>query len=357
MALTLAASLAAGEADKTPASDRETPTATSLSATPIPAKVEVKLPAISKEVIYFCERLNGRLAICRIDADGQNRAYFSSSHFAFLPSPQGQDPEDDWSPCPSPDGSLVAFFSNRSGQNNLWIMDANGNSLKAVTHSDTDITSMDDLSRWTIGFSPDSKRLAFIGHAQLWAYTLSDETLNSLNADRPVRSLAWSRDGKSLAYVRGRSLCVDRLNGATTVLVQDRIDGMGLAWLKDNTLLYNQRGVWSVETGRKTSKLVATSLVKTCGLSLATDSSSLCFLGLSPDHASEVFTSTPDGKTAQLTDGGADDCFYSQDGKRIFFMRHGQLWSIGTDSRAVKPLVYATVFCPMDGIARLQEVR
>jgi hypothetical protein len=326
---------------------------------PAPAPASAAAPALKlREVVYYCERLNGRLTLCRIDADGQNRAYFSASHFAFLPSPQGQDPEDDWSPCPSPDGTLVAFFSNRGGKVNLWVMGSDGNSLKAVTDSDADICSMSDLSRWRIGFSPDSKRLAFISHDQLWVYTLADEALISLNADHPVRSLAWSRDGKSLAYVRGRSLCVANLNGgAASVLVEDRVDGPGLAWLKDTTLLYNQRGVRSVETGRKTSKLVASSLVERCGLSLAQDGSSLCLLGLSPDHVAEAFTCTPDGKAAQLTDGGAEECFYSKDGKRVFFVRHGQLWAIGTDSRAVKPLVFASVSCPVDGAALLQEAR
>ena len=341
--LALAASVAA--ADKTIAGPASTPSASS------PAR---KL----REVVYFCERLNGRLALCRIDADGQNRAYFSSSHFAFLPSPLGQDPEDDWSPCPSPDGSMVAFYSNRGGKANLWVMDAEGNSLKAVTESDTDISALGDLSRWHIGFSPDSKRLAFISHDQLWVYTLADEALISLNADHPVRSLAWSRDGKSLAYVRGRSLCVAGLNGgSSSTLVEDRVDGPGLAWIKDSTLLYNQRGVCSVETGRKTTKRLITSLVQDCGLSLASDGSSFCLLGLSPDHAAEAFTCSPDGKASQMTDGGAEECFFSKDAKRLYFTRHGQLWAIGTDSRAVKPLVFSTVSCPVDGSALLQEAR
>ena len=340
IALTLAAGLAA--ADKP------------IASVPALASTARKL----HEVVYFCERLNGRLNLCRIDADGQNRAYYSSSHFAFLPSPLGQDPEDDWSPCPSPDGAMVAFFSNRGGKANLWVMDADGNSLKAITQSDTDISSMSDLSRWHISFSPDSQRLAFISHDQLWVYTLADEALISVNAEHPVRSLAWSRDGRSLAYVRGRSLCVAKLNsGSSSTLVDDRVDGLGLAWIKDTTLLFNQRGVWSVETGRKTTKLVFTSLVKDCGLSLAQDGSSFCLLGLSPDHAAEAFTCTPDGKASQLTDGGAESCFYAKDGKRIYFMRQGQLWAIGADSRAVKPLAFSTVSCPVDGSALLQEAQ
>jgi len=214
-ALAMASSIAA--ADKPAASSK---------AAPASASTARKL----REVVYFCERFNGRLCLCRIDGDGQNRAYYSSSHFSFLPSPLGQDPEDDWSPCPSPDGALVAFFSNRGGKVNLWIMDADGNSLKAVTESDTDISSLGDISRWHIGFSPDSTRLAFISHDQMWVYTLADEALISVNGDHPVHSLAWARDGKSLAYVRGRSLCVAGLNGgSSSTLVEDRVDGPGLA--------------------------------------------------------------------------------------------------------------------------------
>ena len=56
-------------------------------------------------------------------------------------------------PVWSPDGSKIAFSSNRDGKNEIYVMDANGGNLTRLTNNLAD----DDVPRW----SPDGRRIAF----------------------------------------------------------------------------------------------------------------------------------------------------------------------------------------------------
>ncbi len=47
---------------------------------------------------------------------------------------------DDFAPSWSPDGRFIAFFSNRDGQNELYIMDADGSNQRRLTQHPADDT-------------------------------------------------------------------------------------------------------------------------------------------------------------------------------------------------------------------------
>ena len=63
------------------------------------------------------------------------------------------DPASDQTPAWSPDGRRLAFRSERSGGGNLYVMDADGGSLRRLTMGPGD----DSQSAW----SPDGTRIAF----------------------------------------------------------------------------------------------------------------------------------------------------------------------------------------------------
>lgn len=67
---------------------------------------------------------------------------------------QNGDGAREGSPRFSPDGSMLAFTSNRSGKNQLWILNMKeGGEARQLTNLE------DGLSQFT--WSPDSKRIAF----------------------------------------------------------------------------------------------------------------------------------------------------------------------------------------------------
>jgi dipeptidyl aminopeptidase/acylaminoacyl peptidase len=101
----------------------------------------------------------------------------------------------------SPDGKTVAFVSNLSGRNNLWLVPSDGGWPMQLTVSDQRQTS----PTW----SPDGKWIAYMsdydGDEQWDIFLVSPKTgqVVNLTNTREIaeESPAWSHDGRYLAYM------------------------------------------------------------------------------------------------------------------------------------------------------------
>jgi Tol biopolymer transport system component/DNA-binding winged helix-turn-helix (wHTH) protein len=106
----------------------------------------------------------------------------------------------------SPDGSEVAFRSDRSGANEIWLSHSDGTAARRLTHFDGPMTGS---PRW----SPDGRRIAFDsrvhGHGQIFVADLSSDTITcvnhaeSLGSDNVVPS--WSADGAAIYFSSNRT--------------------------------------------------------------------------------------------------------------------------------------------------------
>src|SRR5579871_318813 len=103
-------------------------------------------------------------------------------------------------PTWSPDGKSIAFVSNMSGRNNLWIVPSEGGFPMQLTVSDQRQTS----AAW----SPDGKWIAYQsdydGDEQWDIFLVSPKTgkVVNLTQTREIAELnpTWSPDGRYLAY-------------------------------------------------------------------------------------------------------------------------------------------------------------
>ncbi|HMB84400.1 MAG TPA: hypothetical protein VKI40_10175, partial [Terriglobales bacterium] len=101
----------------------------------------------------------------------------------------------------SPDGKTVAFVSNLSGRNNLWLVPSEGGWPMQLTVSDQRQTS----PTW----SPDGKWIAYMsdygGDEQWDIFLVSPKTgqVVNLTNTREIaeESPSWSHDGRYLAYM------------------------------------------------------------------------------------------------------------------------------------------------------------
>jgi Tol biopolymer transport system component len=112
------------------------------------------------------------------------------------------EPGLDLFPVFSPDGSKIAFNSDRAGTVDIWVMDADGSNPVQVTRFEND--SLDDYHpTW----SPDGEQIAFIrgevppgAAGKLWVID-ADGSNGHVLLDSPlVYFPAWSPDGTRIAF-------------------------------------------------------------------------------------------------------------------------------------------------------------
>ncbi len=146
---------------------------TQIASTPEPSATAALAVPFRNPVIYQSTR------------DGNTEIY--------LHDPLGEDanltqnPAEDVYPSWSPDGNWIAFISNRTGKNEIYVMLVSGTQLFQLTDS-PDIDWQGPIS-----WASNGKRLAVAGKwlndsNRSWIY------LVSLNGDDPVIRLSFSRD-------------------------------------------------------------------------------------------------------------------------------------------------------------------
>jgi Tol biopolymer transport system component/DNA-binding winged helix-turn-helix (wHTH) protein len=102
---------------------------------------------------------------------------------------------------PSPDGSRVAWMSQRTGANEIWTSEANGDRPRQLTH----LNSYAGSPRW----SPDGEWIAFDfdrGSTQIFVIDAEGRNLRQLTSGIGVNVVpSWSRDGKWIYFASERT--------------------------------------------------------------------------------------------------------------------------------------------------------
>jgi hypothetical protein len=128
-------------------------------------------------IAFGTNRNTERIDVYVMNADGSNVTQLTSS-----------ESEDLW-PTWSPDGTRIAFHSNRDGDYDIYVMNADGSNPVNLTNNDR----TDTMPAW----SPDGSRIAFMSHRdgnqELYILDLASGAVTRLT-DHPSNDIwpAWS---------------------------------------------------------------------------------------------------------------------------------------------------------------------
>ncbi len=136
--------------------------------------------------IAYDRVVSGNYDIWSMNPDGSDRRNITNSA------------EDEWNPSWSPDGSRLAFVSDRAEGNwDIYVINVDGSGLMRLT----DHPARDSEPAW----SPDGSTIAFVsrrdGHSEIYAMNADGSNQRNLsNHPNGDEAPAWSPDGRRIAF-------------------------------------------------------------------------------------------------------------------------------------------------------------
>lgn len=183
----------------------------------------------------------------------------------------------------SPDGRRIAFYSNRSGNRDIWTVPVEGGPARQVTH--------DPAQDWHPDWSPDGKSLTFMstraGSTDVWVIDVDGGEPRQLTSDSESEQFPrFSPDGKWILFASQRAMWLVSPDGGEPRRVSEH-DRWGYPrWHPDGRYVYltQLRGeagtIWELDTETREARPV-TDLTGRPGnlhaLCLATDGEHLYF--------------------------------------------------------------------------------
>jgi Tol biopolymer transport system component len=186
-----------------------------LGGTPAP-QAGAAFPGINGKIAFDTDRDAGNIDIYMMQEDGSS------------PTRLTTDPGLDVEPAWSPDGTRIAFSTNRDGNYEIYTMNADGSGQTNLTNDNGD----DRDAAW----SPDGTKITFASERD------GDSEIFVMNADgsSPVQLTdnilfidarpAWSPDGSKIAFDSDR-------DGDNEIYVMSAADGSGQTNLSDDSSL------------------------------------------------------------------------------------------------------------------------
>ena len=121
----------------------------------------------------------------------------------------------DYAPAWSPDGSKIAFLSERDGAGGVYLMDADGSNVKKLA------TTISNLSAWSgmnvpfsvsFDWSPDGRKIAFSTSAmQSFIMNADGSQMRQLTTlSKTAQMPVWSPDGQWIASVGSKGMTFNR---------------------------------------------------------------------------------------------------------------------------------------------------
>lgn len=179
------------------------------------AKVPVAIPNDMEERRPFMKDISGNITRADISPTGKRALIVARGEIFTLPEEEGpvrnltnssgsRDKDAVW----SPDGKWIAYFSDKTGEYELYIMspDGTGEPVKLTTHKDG--------YRHTLKWSPDSKKIGWTDQTlTLWYIDIATKAITKVDKEeyenvdvsldlKSIYDYSWSPDSRYIVYSR-----------------------------------------------------------------------------------------------------------------------------------------------------------
>lgn len=223
-------------------------------------------------------------------------------------------PENERAAVVSPDGSTIAFYSSRSGHQDIWLVPSGGG---AEPRQLTREAMAEDDPRFAPAWSPDGRQIAYISnasdywHDDVWVIDVESGKTRQLSKSLMAASTpAWSPDGRQIALLgnakkgywyedlqdiwvidaaSGRERTVDMQVYAT-----DSLHNLPVLWSGDGQhfyFAYHERGnynLWSVPVAGGIATRLTHGLGSLRSLTTTKNGDAFAFVRSGPEKGPEI---------------------------------------------------------------------
>ena len=231
-----------------------------------------------------------------------------------------------WDPAYSPDGTQIVFTSDKNGNPDIWIMNADGSNPRQITH--------DPNIDWDPAWSPDGSKIAF-GHEDdsggfnIWVINVDGTNLTQLTFNGEGTEPAWSPDGSKIACDGIWVMDADGTN------LRKIVDGVWPSWSPDGTEIafgYND-DIWIANADGSNPRQITTDPAQDCFPSFSPDGTKIAFCSNRSGYYA-IWTINVDGtdptEIVQSNEYGEPQ--WSADGTKIAYEGDdGGIWVVNAD--------------------------
>jgi tricorn protease len=161
------------------------------------------------------------------------------------------NPAYDHSPIWSPDGRKLIFLSDRSGHEDIYLLESAEPDqpliVKANAFKTTQLTKTPDAEQG-INFSPDGKRISYVCNGQLLTMNVDGSDVKTIVAETRVIDYEWSPDSKWIAFSRldgswASEVYIVPADGPTAAdpirnVTRFALWNVGITWSRNNKLAF-----------------------------------------------------------------------------------------------------------------------
>jgi Tol biopolymer transport system component len=145
----------------------------------------------------------GVIAFSRAPASGGTADIWTILWTGANPQRLTTSTANDIEPAYAPVGRLIAFVSNRSGSNGIYVMNPSGADVRLLA-----------MNGRTPNWAPQGDRIAFVRGGNVWTMASNGTAQRQLTTSGTDSEPAYSPDGRRLVFQRGRVVMVMNLDGS-----------------------------------------------------------------------------------------------------------------------------------------------